>query len=250
MNKLVLSFLASLAMVSAASAATISVSHQHDIAMEYYGLSTGRGVPSFSSNFYLRELSYIPEISNIQGASVVFSFVDDADPTSRYAPSSRYVDENGVQIRIDWDEYRGQREALSYTVNWNPRVITNSPEYHYEYLTERERFYTGNTGELYVIQYDGLRLTGFGGEYVGPFSYEMSLTQSDLESFYANGWLRYAVTSEAADFIFTGASLNINYFESETVSSVPIPSAAWLLGSGLVGMVTVARRRARSAAQA
>lgn len=41
---------------------------------------------------------------------------------------------------------------------------------------------------------------------------------------------------------FPGFSANFN-FEAPAPSAVPVPAAAWLLGSGLMGLVGVARRR-------
>ena len=38
-------------------------------------------------------------------------------------------------------------------------------------------------------------------------------------------------------------SMNITMTQTANVSAVPVPAAAWLLGSGLVGLVAVARRR-------
>lgn len=47
----------------------------------------------------------------------------------------------------------------------------------------------------------------------------------------------FSAVSFAEQFpVFTGTSVNI--------SAVPVPAAAWLFGSGLIGMIGVARRRA------
>ena len=38
--------------------------------------------------------------------------------------------------------------------------------------------------------------------------------------------------------------MNILMKNSVFVSAVPVPAAAWLLGSGLIGLVSIARRKA------
>ncbi len=37
--------------------------------------------------------------------------------------------------------------------------------------------------------------------------------------------------------------MNITMTQTANVSAVPVPAAVWLLGSGLLGLVAVARRR-------
>ena len=43
---------------------------------------------------------------------------------------------------------------------------------------------------------------------------------------------------------FSGFNINFD-FTSLTVTSVPIPAAVWLFGSGLLGLVSVTRRKSR-----
>jgi hypothetical protein len=47
----------------------------------------------------------------------------------------------------------------------------------------------------------------------------------------------------AAGGPFAGFNMNFNFNLTATPDPVPIPGAAWLLGSGLMGLVAMARRR-------
>lgn len=59
-------------------------------------------------------------------------------------------------------------------------------------------------------------------------------------------WLRYWSTGEFFEFAYT-TDAAVEFFTTNTgtmtVSSVPVPAAAWLFGSGLIGLAGVARRR-------
>jgi len=55
-------------------------------------------------------------------------------------------------------------------------------------------------------------------------------------SFAASGIHSIKLTQNTATIGFDNLSFN-------TVSAVPVPGAAWLLGSGLLGMIGVARRK-------
>ena len=65
-------------------------------------------------------------------------------------------------------------------------------------------------------------------------------------------WGIYAMNIHLADYFsgsFTGVQLNISGLSAApslvgTTSVVPVPAAVWLFGSGLVGLVGIARKRA------
>lgn len=53
-----------------------------------------------------------------------------------------------------------------------------------------------------------------------------------------------SVTKYAGVWSFDKNTAQLSYIAAAPVSQVPVPAAAWLLGSGLIGMVGVARRKA------
>lgn len=89
-------------------------------------------------------------------------------------------------------------------------------------------------------------LTAFGFESGNPsFEFALNVTGGDAMSLYGNAGLTLSgmntATSFAADFVRDFA-----YSDAKTVvpaAVVPVPAAAWLFGSGLIGLVGVARRR-------
>lgn len=82
-------------------------------------------------------------------------------------------------------------------------------------------------------------ITG-GTEYTDPFSLNQGIAGTDyfLASSGSPGF--HAVTAGLAAGSY---SMNITMTQTANVSAVPIPAAAWLFGSGLVGLAAVARRR-------
>jgi len=58
--------------------------------------------------------------------------------------------------------------------------------------------------------------------------------------FYSNGYDAYGVDLMTGETIWS-TSLNINALA--VTSAVPVPSAVWLFGSGLIGLIGLARRK-------
>jgi hypothetical protein len=64
----------------------------------------------------------------------------------------------------------------------------------------------------------------------------LSLAGGGINSLYANYVVNY--TTVNTTYSFTGSGVAIN--------SVPVPAAAWLFGSGLIGLAGAARRKSKN----
>lgn len=81
--------------------------------------------------------------------------------------------------------------------------------------------------------------------YAGAFSVAATLDSASLGLFEKSGFLRYGFTVTSGGVALQSAILTFDAAPPPvSVSSVPVPAAAWLLGSGLVGLVGAARRKA------
>jgi hypothetical protein len=83
-------------------------------------------------------------------------------------------------------------------------------------------------------------ITG-GNELADAFSLNQGISGTDLFTDSSASMGFHAVTNELAVGSYT---MNITMTQTANVSAVPVPAALWLLGSGLLGLVAVARRRA------
>lgn len=78
-----------------------------------------------------------------------------------------------------------------------------------------------------------------GNEYSDPFSLNWGISGTNYFSAASGSSSFHAVTSGLNAGSYT---MNITMAQTANVSAVPLPAAAWLLGSGLVGLASVARR--------
>lgn len=81
-----------------------------------------------------------------------------------------------------------------------------------------------------------------GAEIADPFSLNMGFAQLVNGAYLndqINGHFR-AITSSLSSGVY---NLNVTMTNTAQVETVPVPAAAWLLGSGLVGLLGVARRQ-------
>lgn len=68
-----------------------------------------------------------------------------------------------------------------------------------------------------------------------------SITGSDVTTTVGLGAAFVSITGVSFDEVRFGSDTNA--FEFSSVSAVPIPAAAWLFASALLGLVTIARRK-------
>jgi hypothetical protein len=87
-------------------------------------------------------------------------------------------------------------------------------------------------GSFATLGEDVLDTTGLGMDWSGG---ELSLL---IDEAWLGQTLQIGFTNTATNFNGSGV-----FYDNLNVSAVPVPAAAWLFGSGLLGLVGVARRR-------
>lgn len=70
----------------------------------------------------------------------------------------------------------------------------------------------------------------------GTFAADMQTTISDLAA-------TAPFLNSSNSRIFFGTGLTIDEFDDLSITSVPVPAAVWLFGSGLMGLLAIARKR-------
>ena len=101
----------------------------------------------------------------------------------------------------------------------------------------------GLIGEAATVTISDLDWIGTPGTVTGFTSIDTNL----------GGWSdsRATFTNDSVIFEFAGLTLNPNLFLNATIQTshtvVPVPPAAWLFGSGLLGLIGIARRQRANA---
>ena len=88
-----------------------------------------------------------------------------------------------------------------------------------------------------------IRLSGTGNTRMDPLTFTLGgVTHDTVDANFAAHVAGFDIDGESSAF-FAGGTID-NGVDPGGISSVPIPAAAWLLTSGFLGMMGVARRRA------
>lgn len=104
--------------------------------------------------------------------------------------------------------------------------------------------YKGSTN-VFSWQPDGILGNAFGGtESADPFTLNSSLTANAL--FNPGSGSFAAATNSLSTGNYTLKITMANYVNATSATVVPLPAAAWLFGSGLLGLVGVVRRKKKA----
>ncbi len=106
--------------------------------------------------------------------------------------------------------------------------------------------YTGNgVGNTYQITFDDAATTAVGGSLPtsGTFQPTGLLADFNLESAIGLWTLTFQDTVGADPLSLNSWRLDVTTGDTPPPNPVPVPAAVWLLGSGLIGLAGVARRK-------
>ncbi len=97
----------------------------------------------------------------------------------------------------------------------------------------------GPTAGPVTVEFAQLTTGGVASDLFQVFDGATTLDVLSLVTLNQDGTLEVTLEATTGDFIFVDATLNA----VEDHAAVPVPAAVWLFGSGLLGLVGVARRR-------
>jgi len=238
-----------LSYVSSAQAITLSVDDNLSGAtfLAAYGGING----SFDVNGVLSSSDYNTPYS-ITSATARFYFTDDGDLTYDYTGTLSDYQFNYTDTGTGWSYYERSQGTYYYdTSDYSQATIFNgvtnqvasgSSSYFstgsYNHHTDDSDgtwydYYTG-MDIYYTVFYDW----DYG--YTGSWVVEMLLDSTSIAALSDDGILDF--TAEALygyDTYFDNATLTFNV----EMNPVPVPAAVWLFGSGLLGLVSMARRK-------
>ena len=97
---------------------------------------------------------------------------------------------------------------------------------------------------LYEADLTSFNFSGFGVDALFGYNTEMTFCHAALTAYCTPAESVYMEIQDGQSFNLDSKKFSANGFQ---VTTVPVPAAVWLFGSGLLGMVSIAKRKKRTA---
>jgi hypothetical protein len=97
---------------------------------------------------------------------------------------------------------------------------------------------------LYEADLTSFAFSGFGVNALFGYNTMMTFCNAAIAAYCTPAESVYMGILDGGDFNLNSKKFSANGFQ---VTTVPVPAAVWLFGSGLLGMVSVAKRKKRAA---
>jgi len=147
--------------------------------------------------------------------------------------------------RVDWDDNSWRLPATADgTSNYQNDV--NNPAYYSITSSELGHLYYEELGNLGRFDANGISQSGFGLQNTGDFNNIIDFwywSGTEYASNTANAWMFYTGDGRQISY---GKGYDVVYglaLRNGQVTATPIPGAAWLLCSGLAGLVGLKRKK-------
>lgn len=162
--------------------------------------------------------------SDVSITSNAVTFTIDGDMTGYAAPNPTYSDYFG--LRYYGDIYTGSTSDITGFNLWSTSVFDN-----------KSISYAGNTGGWYTPPYtwSGYSLSDLTDSVATNRTVTLTVSNDFLD----------VKASGSIDFIWGWSpdGVNATVLHTENINAVPVPAAVWLFGSGLIGLVSFAKRK-------
>ncbi len=153
---------------------------------------------------------------------------------------SSFYDAGGIKLSGSYSSHWGNTKSDSWTFDLTPGFdpateTATSGEIWLNLRDDKDKKWWWKSSTLEFAQLTtGDEVSGVWQVISGTATYELT----SLASINADGTLNVTLTATKGDFYFDDATLVIH-----DIPAVPVPAAVWLFGSGLLGLVGVARAR-------
>jgi hypothetical protein len=97
---------------------------------------------------------------------------------------------------------------------------------------------------LYEADLTSFNFSGFGVNAQFGYNTEMTYCHAEIAAYCTDAESVYMEIQDGQSFNLDSRKFSANSFQ---VTTVPVPAAVWLFGSGLLGMVSIAKRKKRAA---
>jgi hypothetical protein len=243
--------IASLAVSSSVSAATYTMN------IDYLGAAFGGDTDLSAGGYFYGYFDADPvrgKYEDIVSAVLHVSFTDDheGDDYDFYPVLTEgYSSSDGVNAyRTEYSGFYNEPESAVITAGYSGQSALAEFSYAEVFNYVTGPIYDGSQDGVNYYTYSSMDASGYGSLVLGGgethgsniFSTSLVLDQAAILHLDDVGYMDYSVYIASGDWHSVSFQLD---FEVVQASEVPVPSAIWLLGSGMLGLVGVARRRAK-----